>query len=146
MSGRCLMAPIYCCVLKAKSRGPSSAPLSSLPYNPAPNKSPVSSGEPRLLQCELETVALFPHHARRVVHSRGISVVILTGKTITLARTMDIPRSVQNFRFFASSVLHHTSECTQMDHLGCMHYTVREPVGIGGCRGPGRVQFCLELP
>nr|KAF6340927.1 aldehyde dehydrogenase 8 family member A1 [Myotis myotis] len=55
------------------------------------------------------------------------------GKTITLARTVDIPRSVQNFRFFASSILHHTSECTQMDHMGCLHYTVRAPVGIGRC-------------
>lgn len=54
-----------------------------------------------------------------------------TGKTLTLARTMDIPRSVLNFRFFASSNLHHVSECTQMSHLGCMHYTVRTPVGIG---------------
>ncbi|KAM5263069.1 2-aminomuconic semialdehyde dehydrogenase isoform 2-T2 [Ctenodactylus gundi] len=53
------------------------------------------------------------------------------GKTLAMARTVDIPRSVQNFRFFASSVLHHTTECTQMDHLGCMHYTVRTPVGIG---------------
>lgn len=60
---------------------------------------------------------------------------LLSGKTITLARTMDIPRSVQNFRFFASSMLHHTSECTHMDHLGCLHYTVRAPVGIGGCSG-----------
>ena len=58
---------------------------------------------------------------------------LLTGKTIALARTMDIPRSVQNFRFFASSILHHTSECTQMDHMGCLHYTVRTPVGIGRC-------------
>ena len=47
---------------------------------------------------------------------------------------MDIPRAVHNFRFFASSILHHTSECTQMDHLGCLHYTVRAPVGIGRCR------------
>ncbi|XP_049731589.1 2-aminomuconic semialdehyde dehydrogenase isoform X3 [Elephas maximus indicus] len=53
------------------------------------------------------------------------------GKTVTLARTMDIPRSVQNFRFFASSILHHTSECTQMDYVGCLHYTVRTPMGIG---------------
>lgn len=46
---------------------------------------------------------------------------------------MDIPRSVQNFRFFASSILHHTSECTHMDHVGCLHYTLRAPVGIGRC-------------
>uniref|UniRef100_A0A2K6H081 Aldehyde dehydrogenase 8 family member A1 n=1 Tax=Propithecus coquereli TaxID=379532 RepID=A0A2K6H081_PROCO len=63
------------------------------------------------------------------------------GKTLTLARTMDIPRSVQNFRFFASSVLHHTSECTQMDHLGCMHYTVRTPVGIGVPPGVVNIVF-----
>ncbi|XP_053880234.1 2-aminomuconic semialdehyde dehydrogenase isoform X2 [Malaclemys terrapin pileata] len=53
------------------------------------------------------------------------------GKTITFARTVDIPRAAYNFRFFASSVLHHTTECTQMDHMDCMHYTMRTPVGIG---------------
>uniref|UniRef100_A0A5F5PVF1 Aldehyde dehydrogenase 8 family member A1 n=1 Tax=Equus caballus TaxID=9796 RepID=A0A5F5PVF1_HORSE len=63
------------------------------------------------------------------------------GKTITLARTMDIPRSVQNFRFFASSILHHTSQCTQMDHAGCLHYTVREPVGIGVPPGVVNIVF-----
>ncbi|MEQ2195337.1 hypothetical protein XENOCAPTIV_011189, partial [Xenoophorus captivus] len=48
-----------------------------------------------------------------------------TGKTVTFARAVDIPRSAQNFRFFASSVLHHTTECSQMDHMGCLNYTVR---------------------
>ncbi|KAK1338040.1 hypothetical protein QTO34_001147 [Cnephaeus nilssonii] len=65
------------------------------------------------------------------------------GKTITLARTMDIPRSVQNFRFFASSILHHTSECTQMDHVGCLHYTVRAPVGIAGLISPWNLPLYL---
>ncbi|XP_040821288.1 2-aminomuconic semialdehyde dehydrogenase isoform X3 [Ochotona curzoniae] len=63
------------------------------------------------------------------------------GKTVTLARAMDIPRSVQNFRFFASSILHHTSECTDMDHAGCMHYTVRTPVGIGVPPGVVNIVF-----
>ncbi|XP_008072319.1 aldehyde dehydrogenase family 8 member A1 isoform X2 [Carlito syrichta] len=63
------------------------------------------------------------------------------GKTLALARTMDIPRSVQNFRFFASSILHHTSECTQMDHLGCLHYTVQTPVGIGVPPGVVNIVF-----
>ncbi|KAK2114367.1 Aldehyde dehydrogenase 8 member A1, partial [Saguinus oedipus] len=65
------------------------------------------------------------------------------GKTLALARTMDIPRSVQNFRFFASSILHHTSECTQMDHLGCMHYTVRSPVGVAGLISPWNLPLYL---
>ncbi|XP_062426870.1 2-aminomuconic semialdehyde dehydrogenase isoform X2 [Rhea pennata] len=53
------------------------------------------------------------------------------GKTITFARTVDIPRAVHNFRFFASSILHHTTECTEMAAVGCLHYTSRTPVGIG---------------
>ncbi|XP_027407421.1 aldehyde dehydrogenase family 8 member A1 isoform X3 [Bos indicus x Bos taurus] len=65
------------------------------------------------------------------------------GKTITLARTMDIPRAVHNFRFFASSILHHTSECTQMDHLGCLHYTVRAPVGIAALISPWNLPLYL---
>ncbi|XP_030643025.1 2-aminomuconic semialdehyde dehydrogenase isoform X1 [Chanos chanos] len=58
------------------------------------------------------------------------------GKTITSARTTDIPRSAYNLRFFASSVLHHTTECSQMDHMGCLHYTVRCPVGVAGLISP----------
>uniref|UniRef100_A0A8C2UZK5 Aldehyde dehydrogenase 8 family member A1 n=1 Tax=Chinchilla lanigera TaxID=34839 RepID=A0A8C2UZK5_CHILA len=65
------------------------------------------------------------------------------GKTLTMARTVDIPRAVHNFRFFASSVLHHTTECTQMDHLGCLHYTVRTPVGIAGLISPWNLPLYL---
>ncbi|KAG3290291.1 aldehyde dehydrogenase 8 family member A1, transcript variant X2 [Ictidomys tridecemlineatus] len=65
------------------------------------------------------------------------------GKTLTMARTIDIPRSVQNFRFFASSILHHTTESTQMDHLGCLHYTVRTPVGIAGLISPWNLPLYL---
>lgn len=54
------------------------------------------------------------------------------GKTLTFARTVDIPRSAYNFRFFATSSLHHTTECSQMDHMGCLNYTIRSPVGVGG--------------
>lgn len=49
---------------------------------------------------------------------------------------MDIPRSVYNFRFFASSVLHHTNDCSQMDHMGCLNYTIRCPVGVGETSPP----------
>uniref|UniRef100_A0A8D0H4K3 2-aminomuconic semialdehyde dehydrogenase n=1 Tax=Sphenodon punctatus TaxID=8508 RepID=A0A8D0H4K3_SPHPU len=65
------------------------------------------------------------------------------GKTITFARMVDIPRAVYNFRFFASSILHHTTECTQMDHMGCMHYTIRTPVGIAGLISPWNLPLYL---
>ncbi|XP_072714022.1 2-aminomuconic semialdehyde dehydrogenase isoform X2 [Ciconia boyciana] len=63
------------------------------------------------------------------------------GKTITFARTVDIPRAVYNFRFFASSILHHTTECTEMAIVGCVHYTSRAPVGVGVPHGVVNVVF-----
>ncbi|XP_073529331.1 2-aminomuconic semialdehyde dehydrogenase isoform X2 [Phyllobates terribilis] len=65
------------------------------------------------------------------------------GKTITFARTVDIPRSVHNFRFFASSIRHHTTECTQMDDLNCMNYTVRTPIGVAGLISPWNLPLYL---
>lgn len=50
---------------------------------------------------------------------------------MTFARTVDIPRAAYNFRFFATSVLHHLTECSQMDRVGCLNYTIRCPVGVG---------------
>ncbi|KAM9261071.1 2-aminomuconic semialdehyde dehydrogenase isoform 2-T2 [Cariama cristata] len=63
------------------------------------------------------------------------------GKTITFARTVDIPRAVYNFRFFASSILHCMTECTEMATVGCMHYTLRAPVGVGVPHGVVNVVF-----
>ncbi|XP_010023050.1 PREDICTED: aldehyde dehydrogenase family 8 member A1 isoform X2 [Nestor notabilis] len=63
------------------------------------------------------------------------------GKTITFARTVDIPRAVYNFRFFASSILHHVTECTEMATMGCVHYTSRAPVGVGVPHGVVNVVF-----
>ncbi|XP_033847001.1 2-aminomuconic semialdehyde dehydrogenase [Periophthalmus magnuspinnatus] len=65
------------------------------------------------------------------------------GKTVTFARNVDIPRSVYNFRFFASSVLHHTTDCSQMDHLGCLNYTIRCPVGVAGLISPWNLPLYL---
>lgn len=65
------------------------------------------------------------------------------GKTVTFAKNVDIPRSAYNFRFFASSVLHHTTDCSQMDHLGCLNYTIRCPVGVAGLISPWNLPLYL---
>ncbi|XP_026174978.1 2-aminomuconic semialdehyde dehydrogenase [Mastacembelus armatus] len=65
------------------------------------------------------------------------------GKTVTFARAVDIPRSAYNFRFFASSVLHHTTDCSQMDHMGCINYTIRCPVGVAGLISPWNLPLYL---
>lgn len=58
------------------------------------------------------------------------------GKTITSARAVDIPTAAHNFRFFASLASHYTTDCSQMDHEGCLHYTLRSPVGVAGLITP----------
>uniref|UniRef100_A0A8B9KYT8 Aldehyde dehydrogenase 8 family, member A1 n=1 Tax=Astyanax mexicanus TaxID=7994 RepID=A0A8B9KYT8_ASTMX len=65
------------------------------------------------------------------------------GKTVTAARTLDIPRAVQNFRYFASSIQHHTTECSQLDHMGCISYTIRCPVGVAGLISPWNLPLYL---
>ena len=42
---------------------------------------------------------------------------IYTGKPISLARSMDIPRAVSNFRFFATAILHTESEAHITDDV-----------------------------
>ena len=51
-----------------------------------------------------------------------------TGKPFSLARTVDIPRAVANFRFFAGAVRHSETGCHPMD--SALNYTLRRPVGV----------------
>ncbi|HXI14376.1 MAG TPA: aldehyde dehydrogenase [Thermoanaerobaculia bacterium] len=64
------------------------------------------------------------------------------GKPIALARRMDIPRAVQNFRFFATAILHVTNECHPMDS-GALNYTLRHPVGVAGLISPWNLPLYL---
>ncbi|XP_076874769.1 2-aminomuconic semialdehyde dehydrogenase isoform X2 [Brachyhypopomus gauderio] len=68
---------------------------------------------------------------------------LAAGKTVSFARSVDIPRAAYNLRFFASSILHHTTECSQMDHMGCLNYTVRCPVGVAGLISPWNLPLYL---
>ncbi|KAJ3329842.1 Aldehyde dehydrogenase 8 member A1 [Blyttiomyces sp. JEL0837] len=55
------------------------------------------------------------------------------GKPISLARTVDIPRAIHNFRFFASYILHMEDKKTDLDGIA-INYTQRMPVGVvTGC-------------
>jgi len=54
-----------------------------------------------------------------------------TGKPLSLARTLDIPRAASNFRFFATAILHTESEAHITDNVA-FNYTLRQPRGIAG--------------
>lgn len=55
-----------------------------------------------------------------------------TGKPLSMSRSMDIPRAQANFRFFASAILHFSSE-SQYVEREAVHQTLRQPLGIVGC-------------
>lgn len=64
------------------------------------------------------------------------------GKPVSLARKVDIPRSVSNLRFFATAILHFQSESHLMDDVA-VNYTDRQPIGVVGCISPWNLPLYL---
>jgi aminomuconate-semialdehyde/2-hydroxymuconate-6-semialdehyde dehydrogenase len=64
------------------------------------------------------------------------------GKPIALARHVDIPRAVSNFHFFASAIIHFSSESHYMEGVG-INYTTRKPIGIVACISPWNLPLYL---
>lgn len=64
------------------------------------------------------------------------------GKPLKLARHVDIPRASSNFRFFATAILHESSEAHRLDDVA-MNYTERTPIGVAGCISPWNLPLYL---
>jgi aminomuconate-semialdehyde/2-hydroxymuconate-6-semialdehyde dehydrogenase len=64
------------------------------------------------------------------------------GKPIHLARSMDIPRAVENFRFFAGAILHQQEKAFQTSPE-VLNYTRREPMGVAGLISPWNLPLYL---
>jgi len=64
------------------------------------------------------------------------------GKTISLARKLDIPRAVANFRFFGTAILHYSSEAHMTDSTA-LNYTLRRPHGVAGLISPWNLPLYL---
>ncbi|MBI1743279.1 aldehyde dehydrogenase [Candidatus Acetothermia bacterium] len=65
-----------------------------------------------------------------------------TGKPVTLAKRMDIPRAASNFSFFASATIHFASESHAMED-SALNYTLRKPLGVVGCISPWNLPLYL---
>lgn len=65
-----------------------------------------------------------------------------SGKPISLARKLDIPRAVANFRFFATAILHESSEAHATDSTA-LNYTLRQPLGVVGLISPWNLPLYL---
>lgn len=65
-----------------------------------------------------------------------------TGKPISLARALDIPRAAANFRFFATAILHEQSESHDTDGRA-LNFTLRRPRGVAGLISPWNLPLYL---
>lgn len=65
-----------------------------------------------------------------------------TGKPLSLAQSVDIPRAIRNTRFFASAVLHVSSESYQQEPAA-WHYVLRQPLGTVAVISPWNLPLYL---
>jgi aminomuconate-semialdehyde/2-hydroxymuconate-6-semialdehyde dehydrogenase len=64
------------------------------------------------------------------------------GKPLARARATEIPRAVKNFRFFATAIVHFSSESHATDR-DAINYTLRRPRGVVGCISPWNLPLYL---
>lgn len=64
------------------------------------------------------------------------------GKPKSLAKAVDIPRAIANFKFYATAAMHLANE--SYDTNGeAINYTLRQPVGVAGCISPWNLPLYL---
>ena len=68
-----------------------------------------------------------------------------TGKPLSQARTLDIPRGAANFKVFAELARSRGSECyeTHTDDGGALNYSVNKPLGVIGVISPWNLPLLL---
>ncbi|KAH6574121.1 hypothetical protein BASA60_002716 [Batrachochytrium salamandrivorans] len=64
------------------------------------------------------------------------------GKPISLATSIDIPRAIHNFRFFATSILHQQESTSVLDGVA-LSYVHRSAVGVAGLISPWNLPLYL---
>ncbi len=65
------------------------------------------------------------------------------GKTVAIARRLDIPRAAANFKFYATAAMHTANESHDSVGLGAINYTLRQPLGVVGCISPWNLPLYL---
>lgn len=79
----------------------------------------------------------------RDLESLALAESIDNGKPVSLARTVDIPRAVANFRFYATAAMHTVNESHDTVGQNALNYTLRQPLGVVGCISPWNLPLYL---
>lgn len=72
--------------------------------------------------------------------------VLDTGRPIKQARSLDIPRNIANFRFFADLIKTACTECFETataDGSIALNYTIRKPIGVVAAISPWNLPILL---
>ena len=78
----------------------------------------------------------------RDLEALALAESVDNGKPVSLARSVDIPRAVANFRFYATAAMHTANE--SHDTAGtAINYTLRQPLGVVGCISPWNLPLYL---
>lgn len=64
------------------------------------------------------------------------------GKPLWLAKSVDIPRARDNFKFYSTAIRHYASE-SHHTASGVINYTLRKPVGVAACISPWNLPLYL---
>lgn len=64
------------------------------------------------------------------------------GKPLSLSRSMDIPRAIKNFEFYAGAITHFASE-SHSDAENVLNYTLRQPAGVTAAISPWNLPLYL---
>ena len=64
------------------------------------------------------------------------------GKPLALAKAVDIPRAVSNFKFYATAAMHTATEAHETTGQA-INYTLRQPLGVAGCISPWNLPLYL---
>lgn len=101
---------------------------------------------PRWLQTSLDARAEILSEIARLIEKNLESLASAestdTGKPVSLAKAVDIPRAASNFRFFARAITQFASESHSMPGEA-LNYTLRSPIGVAGCISPWNLPLYL---